>query len=145
MRVKTVLTYWDGSPAGDQQLQAAIDTAQWFDAALHVASVAYEHDLTTCSDPGGLARGVISRRAIREAGKRTRQATAHIQNAGLDGEAFPMVATRASLPEQFALLEREADVVVQLRPPSETTKVFEDRFASRSETQRPSPCPSLLA
>ncbi|WP_353474564.1 hypothetical protein PVT71_21700 [Salipiger sp. H15] len=114
MIVQTVLTYFDGSDLGQEQLRAAIDAALWFDAQLSVAAVVFLPGKSPDSfgpldpDPG-------HRSAWDSAGVLAMRLFKSLADAGVSGDAFPLVTSKASFAREFASLAQQADVVVELR------------------------------
>lgn len=120
MLVETILTAFDGSPEGEEQLQSAIDVAHWFEAHLSVAAVAYLPDFR-CTTEYTPDFNALRQRAEAEASARGRLALARLAQQGVRGEAIALVTTRADLDRRFNLLAQEADVTVQaksVRPPA---------------------------
>ena len=129
MLVQTVLTWFDGSPEGEEQLQSAIDAALWFDAHLSVASISYVPEFRRAAQytPD---RAMLRMQAAREALDRTRLVFDQLEAQGVSGVTFPFVTTWADFKRQFKGLSRCADVIVQ----SETSLLIEDGtlpFAAR--------------
>lgn len=121
MLVQTVLTWFDGTPEGEELLQSAIDVALWFDAHLRVASISFvpEFRRTAQYTPG---RAVLRMQAAKEASDLMRLAFARFEAQGVHGVAFPFVTTRSDFKRQFKGLSRCADVIVQ----SEMSLLTED-------------------
>ena len=121
MLVQTVLTWFDGSLEGEEQLQSAIDAALWFDAHLSVASISYVPEFRRAAQytPD---RAVFRMQAAREALDRTRLVFARLEAQDVPGVAFPFVTTRTDFKRQFEALSSYADVIVQ----SETSPPVED-------------------
>ncbi len=121
MLVQTVLTWFDGAPEGEEQLQSAIDAALWFDAHLSVASISYVPEFRRAAQctPD---HAVLRMQAAREALDRTRLVFDQLEAQGVSGVTFPFVTTRADFKRQFKGLSRCADVIVQ----SEMSLLIED-------------------
>ncbi|KAA9006694.1 adenine nucleotide alpha hydrolase family protein [Histidinibacterium aquaticum] len=112
MRVETILTCFDGSSAGEEQLRSAIHAAHWFDAELSVASVAYLPD--TGPEAARVSDPETSRRvAVREAMDRARMVFGRLEAERVRGTAFPFVTTRKAMTGQFDCLSHFADVTVR--------------------------------
>ncbi|MBE9638781.1 hypothetical protein [Salipiger mangrovisoli] len=113
MKVQTVLTYFDGSNHGREQLQAAIDAALWFDAQLTVVSVVYVPN----SGPGSfgpLDPDPAAKSARVTASILARRVSKWLEEAGVRGDAFPFAASKATFAREFSSLARYVDVVVEL-------------------------------
>lgn len=129
MLVQTVLTWFDGAPEGEEQLQSAIDAALWFDAHLSVASISFVPEFRRAAQYSP-DRAVLRMQAAKEALDLTRLVFARLEAQGVHGVAFPFVTTRADFKRQIKGLSRCADVIVQ----SETSLLIEDGtlpFAAR--------------
>ncbi|WP_278923629.1 MULTISPECIES: hypothetical protein [Pseudophaeobacter] len=122
MLVQTGLTWFDGSPEGEAQLQSAIDVALWFKAHLSVASVSYIPEFRPSAQYTP-ERIVLRMQAVKEALDRTRLVFARLDAQDVPGVAFPFVTTRKNFKRQFKGLSRCADIIVQ----SETLRLIEDR------------------
>lgn len=119
MPVKSILTYWNGSPSSEKQVAAAIATARHYDAHLSIAAIGYEPELPgdAYSAYGDLPiREELHDRAQAEADKLVAEATRRLEAEALRGEAYPLVTTPAGLPHRFGDSARYVDLVV-LAPP----------------------------
>jgi nucleotide-binding universal stress UspA family protein len=119
MPIKTILTFWNGAPDAERQVQAAIAFARRFDAHLGVATIGYEPDIPAdayTSVSGVLANAELHARAEKEAGALAAEATERLATEAVRGDATPLVTTPAGLGHAFGRLARYSDLVVLARP-----------------------------
>lgn len=119
MPMKSILTYWNGSPSSEKQISAAVAAAQQFDAHLSIAAIGYAPEIVgdVPYGYGGLeVREKLNAHAEEDAAKLVVEATERLKIESLRGEAFPLVTTPAELALKFGRRARYADLVVLAQP-----------------------------
>lgn len=119
MPIKTILTYRNGFPSSETQMEAAISAARRFDAHLSVATIGYEPEMPF--DAYGSLSGVemdaeLRARAEEDATALASEVTALLASEGIRGDAFPLVTTPSGLARDFGRHARYTDLVVLSRP-----------------------------
>ena len=133
MPVKSILTYWNGSPSSEIQTSAAVAVAQKFDAHLSIAGIGFAPEIVgdIPYSYGGLEISEkLYAQADEDAAKLVVEATERLTIESLRGEAFPLVTTPAELALKFGRSARYADLVVLAQPLGDdhyqdTTRAFE--------------------
>ena len=119
MPLKSILTYWNGSPNSEKQISGAIAAAQQFDAHLSIAAIGYAPEIVgdVPYGYGGLeVREKLNAHAEEDAAKLVVEATERLKIESLRGDAFPLVTTPAELALKFGRRARYADLVVLAQP-----------------------------
>lgn len=119
MPVKSILTYWNGSPSSEKRISAAVAAAQQFDAHLSIAAIGYAPEIVgdVPYGYGGLeVREKLNAHAEEDAANLVVEATERLKIESLRGEAFPLVTTPAELALKFGRRARYADLVVLAQP-----------------------------
>lgn len=119
MPMKSILTYWNGSPNSEKQIAAAVTAAQQFDAHLSIAAIGYAPEILD-DDPYAYSSLQIREKlyadAEEDAAKLVKKATERLKIEALRGEAFALVTTPAELALRFGRRARYADLVVLAQP-----------------------------
>lgn len=133
MPIKTILTYRDGSPVSERQIEAAIAAARRFDAHLSIAAVGYEPEMT--GDAYGALSGAdvlaeLHARSGEQAHDLASTMNARLTTEAIRGDAFPLATTPSGLAVHFGRRARYSDLVVLSKPAGDdyyraTTRCFE--------------------
>ena len=118
MSYRSILTYHDGDSGSDARVTAAIAVARQTDAHLTTLAIGYDPNIPPYAygEAAGAVMADLVEAAQADAKERTGIVEKMIANAGILGEAEPVVCRYGALSQEFANRAQFADLVVLGRP-----------------------------
>lgn len=119
MPIKSILTYWNGSPASERQIESAIATARRFDAHLSVATMGYAPEIPASAYTYMSELSInadFHARTADDADQLNRQVRQRLRSETLRSDATVLVTTPAAVARDFGERARYVDLVVLAKP-----------------------------